>query len=111
MPGNYGKNCPGNGKHYDGNGKLIECECDECNNFLLCIDDNFRLVCTPITIIDVLFYNNFPTLFIISFLCSIKECAYRLSVTVGFLCPSISESVFTSIPHSNARVANVWRKE
>ena len=42
MPGNYGKNCPGNGKHYDGNGKLIECECDECNNFLLCIDDNFK---------------------------------------------------------------------
>ena len=56
-------------------------------------------------------YNNFPNLFIISTLCSSKEWAYRLSVIVAFLCPNSSERVFTSIPHSIARVANVWRSE
>lgn len=55
-------------------------------------------------------YNNFPNLFIISTLCSSKEWAYRLSVIVAFLCPNSSERVLTSIPHSIARVANVWRK-
>lgn len=37
-------------------------------------------------------------------MCSCKECAYRFSVTVAFLCPKISDKVFTSIPHSSARV-------
>ena len=34
-PGNQGKDCPGNGKHIDANGNLIECCCDECD-FLMC---------------------------------------------------------------------------
>ncbi len=41
-PGNYGKDCLGNGKHFDNKGELIECECDECNFMLLCIDKNFK---------------------------------------------------------------------
>lgn len=48
---------------------------------------------------------------IIAHLCSIRLCAYLFSVTVGFLCPKISDSVLTSIPHSSARVANVCLKE
>lgn len=52
-----------------------------------------------------------PSLFIISCLCSISEWAYLFSVTVAFLCPNISAKVFTSIPHSKARVANVCRSE
>ena len=79
--------------------------------FIFKIVIQYRLTWASITIIDALFYNNFPILFIISFLYSIKECTYRFRVTVGFLWPRISESVFTSIPHSNARVAKVCRKE
>ena len=56
------------------------------------------------------FYNNFPMRFIISILCSIRECAYRFSVIVEFLWPRISARVLMSIPHSIARVANVCRK-
>ena len=59
----------------------------------------------------LLFYNNFPKRFIISVLCSSSEWAYRLRVTVAFLCPNSSDSVLTSIPHSNALVAKVWRRE
>ena len=33
-PGNHGKNCAGYGEHIDGNGKLIECCCEECDYFL-----------------------------------------------------------------------------
>ena len=47
----------------------------------------------------------------LSCLCSISEWAYLFSVTVAFLCPNISANVFTSIPHSKARVANVCRSE
>ena len=47
----------------------------------------------------------------LSCLCSISEWAYLFSVTVAFLCPNISAKVFTSIPHSKARVANVCRSE
>ena len=36
-PGNYGKNCMGNGEHFDQNRKLIECCCDECNYLLCCV--------------------------------------------------------------------------
>ena len=55
--------------------------------------------------------SRFPSLSIISRLCLSNECAYRLSVIVASLCPSISDNVFTSIPHSKARVANVCRSE
>lgn len=37
-PGNCGRNCPGNGEHFDENGNKIECCCDECNFLMLCLD-------------------------------------------------------------------------
>lgn len=39
-PGNGGKHCLGNGKHYDDNGNLIEICCDECDYYLCCLDDD-----------------------------------------------------------------------
>ena len=35
-PGEEGKNCLGNGMHYDGQGNLIECCCEECDYYLEC---------------------------------------------------------------------------
>lgn len=35
-PGNGGRDCFGNGEHYDKNGNLIECCCDECDYLLCC---------------------------------------------------------------------------
>ena len=35
-PGNGGKDCLGNGNHYDNNGELIECCCDECDYLMCC---------------------------------------------------------------------------
>lgn len=37
FPGNKGRDCLGNGKHYDSKGKIIECCCDECNYLECCI--------------------------------------------------------------------------
>ena len=36
IPGDNGKNCPGNGKQVDALGLAIECCCDECDYFLCC---------------------------------------------------------------------------
>ncbi len=30
--------CLGNGKHYDKNGELIECCCDECDYLVMCTE-------------------------------------------------------------------------
>lgn len=38
-PGNGGKDCPGNGKHTDPYGDIIECCCDECDYLMCCMDD------------------------------------------------------------------------
>ncbi|MBE7054429.1 MAG: hypothetical protein E7391_09220 [Ruminococcaceae bacterium] len=38
-PGNNGKECLGNGEHYDENGALIECCCDECGYLMRCLTD------------------------------------------------------------------------
>ena len=38
-PGNFGKNCLGNGKHFDKNGEPIECCCEECDYYLECFPD------------------------------------------------------------------------
>lgn len=35
-PGNNGTNCLYNGEHYDENGNIIECQCDECDYLLCC---------------------------------------------------------------------------
>ena len=39
IPSKDGKDCPGNGEHYDENGELIECCCDECDYFLYCFEE------------------------------------------------------------------------
>lgn len=35
-PGNFGRDCFGNGKYTNENGEVIECCCDECDYFLCC---------------------------------------------------------------------------
>ena len=42
-PGNGGKDCKGNGNHFDENGKLYECCCDECDYMLCCINEDWNL--------------------------------------------------------------------
>ena len=37
-PGNYGKNCLGNGSHKNLFGKYIECCCDECGYMMCCLN-------------------------------------------------------------------------
>ena len=39
IPGNRGKDCPGNGSHFDKYGNLIECCCDECDFMLCCFPE------------------------------------------------------------------------
>ena len=39
IPGNRGKDCPGNGMTHDENGNLIECCCDECDFMLECFPE------------------------------------------------------------------------
>jgi len=38
-PGNEGKDCLGNGAHFDENGNRIECCCDECDYLKLCLSE------------------------------------------------------------------------
>ena len=40
-PGNGGKDCKGNGRHFDENGNTYECCCDECDYMLCCIDESW----------------------------------------------------------------------
>ena len=35
-PGNHGKDCLGNGEHFDEKGERIECCCDECDYMICC---------------------------------------------------------------------------
>ncbi len=37
MPANYGRDCIGNGKHKNEEGKIIECLCDECDYMICCL--------------------------------------------------------------------------
>ncbi len=39
-PGDNGNYCKGNGEHFDEQGNLIECCCDECDYLLCCTSDN-----------------------------------------------------------------------
>lgn len=45
-PGNGGADCLGNGEHYDKNGNLIECCCDECSWFMCCFTEHSDGFCT-----------------------------------------------------------------
>lgn len=44
-PGNFGKDCLGNGKHLTKRGKRIECCCDECDYLLCCADESYSQKC------------------------------------------------------------------
>lgn len=44
-PGNDGKDCLGNGSHYDEFGNLIEICCEQCDYFLCCNAKNNKLNC------------------------------------------------------------------
>lgn len=39
IPGNDGKDCPGNGEHFDENGEGIEICCDECDYYVCCLPE------------------------------------------------------------------------
>ena len=45
IPGNRGIDCPGNGKHTDENGEIIECCCDECDYMLCCLERHTEELC------------------------------------------------------------------
>lgn len=38
-PGNRGRDCRGNGEHFDLTGRPIECCCDECDYMMCCFGD------------------------------------------------------------------------
>jgi len=38
-PENGGRDCKGNGFHYDENGELLECCCNECDYAVCCLED------------------------------------------------------------------------
>lgn len=44
-PGNKGKDCLGNGRHYNKKGELIECCCDECSHLVCCTTENYKKLC------------------------------------------------------------------
>lgn len=41
-PISHGKNCQGNGKHKDNNGKILPCLCDECDYLMYCVEKSKR---------------------------------------------------------------------
>ncbi len=45
IPGNLGKNCPGNGETKDKNGNIIECCCNECDYLMCCLDTHDEKQC------------------------------------------------------------------
>ena len=44
-PGNMGRDCLGDGRHFDKNGRLIERCCDECNFYMCCIEEHDQNDC------------------------------------------------------------------
>ncbi len=45
IPGNLGEDCPGNGEHYDADGNLLECCCDDCDYLFCCMERNWEEIC------------------------------------------------------------------
>ena len=45
IPGNGGRDCPGNGSGRDEKGMPIECCCDECDYALCCYDPEHTNTC------------------------------------------------------------------
>lgn len=44
-PGNNGRDCFGNGEHFDEQGNPIECCCDECNYMMRCLETHSEDEC------------------------------------------------------------------
>ena len=44
-PGNLGKDCLGNGEHFDEDGIPYELCCDECDYMLCCLTDDWKERC------------------------------------------------------------------
>ena len=51
-PGNMGKDCLGNGEHFDENNNLIECCCDECDYMMCCLKPLNENKCTKCDDLD-----------------------------------------------------------
>lgn len=49
MPGNDGKDCYGNGEHFDRRGNIIECCCDECDYKICCSKEHSADECKNCT--------------------------------------------------------------
>lgn len=52
IPGNNGKDCPGNGNWFDENGNRTECCCDECDYLLCCLKTHTEKDCVECTDCD-----------------------------------------------------------
>lgn len=44
-PGNHGKDCLGNGEHFDEDGYPYDLCCDECDYMMCCFCDNWEEKC------------------------------------------------------------------
>lgn len=53
IPGNMGKNCPGNGNYFNDLGEIIIC-CDECDYLICCSDANNKKIAGGVMIQIVL---------------------------------------------------------
>ena len=51
-PGNWGKDCKGNGMCIDDNGDSIECCCDECDFMMCCFTCDWKERCKSCNHID-----------------------------------------------------------
>lgn len=49
IPGNDGKDCPGNGVHVDEKGEPIECCCNECDYLICCCEEYKQIKCMDCT--------------------------------------------------------------
>lgn len=49
LPGNYGKDCVGNGDHTDEKGNLILCCCDACDYMQCCLTEHYEAMCKTCT--------------------------------------------------------------
>ncbi len=51
-PGNYGKDCKGNGTYVSRFGRQIECCCDGCDYFMCCFKESIPSDCSKCNDID-----------------------------------------------------------
>lgn len=51
-PGNCGRDCLGNGEHYDKKNRLIECCCNECDFAVCCLESHNDSECINCNIIQ-----------------------------------------------------------